>query len=338
MPDNKSDFNFDSSNLITYIFNRRKPIIIIVAVAIIVSGIISFLIESKFESTVIVFPANSTSISQELLNNNLIEKNILKFGDEEEVEQLIQVLNSDEIREKIIIKYNLAEHYQIDPKSYYPRTLLIKEYKDNVTISRTEYMSVEIEVLDKDPEISAMIANDIAEYLDTVMNRMQKERAFKALKIVESEYNSLKEHIAVLEDSLLDIRRMGIFDYESQSEVFNDAYAIAIAEGRIDGAKKIEEKLKLLAEYGGIYSNLRNLLVYEIEKVSILESKYREAKVDLEQDLPHKFVVNNAQVAEKKSYPIRWLIVTISTLASFILTILLMIIFDNIKKKSLKSI
>lgn len=337
MTETGNSFNFDSSNLINYVFSKRKPLIIIIGIAVIVSALVSFLIEPKYKSTVIVFPASSASVSHELLNTNLIEKNILKFGDEEEVEQMMQVLRSDEIREKIFLKYNLAEHYRIDPKSAYPRTRLINEYKNNVTISRTEFMSVEIEVLDRDPVISAAIANDVAEFLDTVMNRMQKERAYKALKIVEVEYNNLRAHVAVLEDSLLEIRRMGVFDYESQSEVFNDAYAIAIAEGRLDGAKKIEEKLKILAEYGGIYSNLRNLLVYETEKISILESKYREARVDLEQDLPHKFIVNNAQVAEKKAYPIRWLIVTVSALAAFILTILLMIIFDSIKKKNLES-
>ena len=338
MTDNNSDYSFDSSGLFNFIFKHRKPLIIITGIAILISAAISLLIEPKFKSTVIIFPASSSSVSHELLNENLVEKNILKFGEEEEVEQLMQVLQSDEIRDKIVEKYNLYDHYKIDPKSPFRKTKLIEEYNSNISIVRTEFMSIEIEVLDIQPDSAKKIANDIAAYLDTVMNRMQKDRAYKALKIVENEYNQLKKHIETLQDSILKIRKLGVFDYESQSEVLMDAYAQALAEGRLEGAKKIEEKLEILAEYGGAYASLRDLLIYEIEKLSILESKYQEAKVDVEQDLPHKFIVNNAEAAERKAYPIRWLIVSISTLATFILALLVLIVVENLKKKDLRNI
>jgi uncharacterized protein involved in exopolysaccharide biosynthesis len=67
--------------------------------------------------------------------------------------------------------------------------------------------------------------------------------------------------------------------------------------------------------------------------LSEIESKYIEAKIDVEQDLPHKFVVNEAVKAEKKSYPVRWLIVMISTISSFILSIIVLVILENLKKK-----
>lgn len=333
MSNNNIEYNFDSSGLFSFIFKHRKPLIIITGIAILLSSAISFIIEPKFKSTVIIFPASSTSVSHELLNENLVEKNILKFGEEEEVEQMMQVLQSDEIRDNIVKKYNLYKHYEIDTTSKFPKTKLIQEYNNNISINRTEYMSIEIEVLDKNPDTASNIANDIAAYLDTVMNRMQKSRAVKALKIVEKEYLSLKDHIKMLQDSIDALRALGIFDFESQSEVLMDAYAQALAEGRLEGAKKVKEKLDILAKYGGTYATMRDLLIYEIEKVSKLESKYQEAKVDVEQDLPHKFVVNKAQPAERKSYPVRWLIVLISTLSAFLLTVLLLIIIENVKKK-----
>lgn len=329
------NFNFDSPDLLTFMLKRRKPLIILTAIAFLISVISAFfIITPKFKSTVIIFPTSSSSVSHELLTDNLSEKNILKFGEEDEVEQLLQILSSDDIRNKIIKKYNLFEHYNIDINSSYPNTKLKNEYKNNVRFTKTKYLSVKIEVLDKEPQMAADIANDIVVYLDTIINKMQRERAVQALKIVEKEYLFLKEHIKFLQDSILQIRRLGIFDYESQSEVFNDALATALATGKLSGIKKLEDKLAILAEHGGAYISIRDLLEFEIKKLSILESKYQEAKVDSELDLPHKFIVNHAEKSEKKSYPVRWIIVLISTILTFIFSLLLLIILEAFKKKT----
>jgi len=54
-------------------------------------------------------------------------------------------------------------------------------------------MAVQISVLDKDPQMAADIANKIADLLDSTKNQMQRQRAFSGYRIVEAEYNSLKE-------------------------------------------------------------------------------------------------------------------------------------------------
>lgn len=325
-----TDYNFDSTSLLVYLYKKRKPLFIITFLAVIVSVIVSYTIEPRYKSTVVLFPASSGSISQSLLTANVAKKDILKFGEEEEVEQLMQALYSDEIRDRIIEKYKLMAHYDIDTASRYPYTNLAEKFQNNISFIRTEYMSIEIQVLDTDPQVAADIANDIAALVDTTMNHMKKDRALKALKLVEKEYIALKDHVSQLNDSLRSISEKGVNDYESQSEVFNAAYAKAIIEGKYEGAKLLEEKLAVLAKYGGTYLLITNLLEFEADKLSELEAKYAEAKLDYEQDLPHKFIVNSAVKAEKKSYPIRWLIVAVSTLATFVLALLALILGDKI--------
>lgn len=334
MEDNSEDkYNFESVNLVEYIAGRKKPLLIVAVIALIISTIIAFTIKPKFKSSVVLFPASSSSISQALLTPNIAKKDILKFGEEEDVEQLIQILNSYEIRDRIIAKYKLLDHYKIDPAAKNKRTKLYEEYEDNISFTRTEFMSIKIDVLDTDPQTASNIANDIAAFLDTTINRMQRERAYKAFIIVEKEYTDLKRHVKVLKDSLKLIQGKGVFDYESQSEVFNQAYATAIGQGKKEGARDLEEKLKILALYGAEYASIRDLLVYETEKLSNLETKYRESKVDLNSDLPHKYIVNKGIKAEEKSYPIRWLIIVLSTFSAFLVALLSLIIFDNLKKK-----
>jgi uncharacterized protein involved in exopolysaccharide biosynthesis len=324
---------FEAENVLDLIIRRRTPLFIIVFAAAVLSAIASLTIQPKYKSTVILFPVSSSSISQALMAQNSGEKEILKFGEEEEVEQMMQVLQSNTIRNRVIDKFNLMEHYDIDPKGKYPATILYEKYKKNIKINRTEFMSVEIVVLDHSPDTAALIANEISAQLDSVMNEMQQDRALKAFRLVEMEFNKQRKKIQSIRDTLEMLGEVGIVEYESQSEVFNDQYATAIAQGNFKGAARLKEKIDTLAKYGSLYVSMHEQMTSEIKKLSEIESKYIEAKIDVEQDLPHKFVVNEAVKAEKKSYPVRWLIVMISTISSFILSIIVLVILENLKKK-----
>ncbi len=287
MQDSEQYSNID---LLRFLIKNLKPIMLVTIFGAIASIVISLLITPKFKSSVVIFPASTSSVSKALLTDmSRAPKDVLKFGEEEETEQLLQILQSDEIKARIIQKYDLMNHYEINPESKYKKTKLLNEYIDNISSKKTEYQAVEIKVLDTDPEIAAAIANDIASLLDTIYNKIQKERALKALAIVEDVYFKQKEFVKQLGDSIQLIKNKNI----SSSLI-----------------KQHEEELKQL---------------------SLLKSKYSEAKVDAYNDLPHKYIVNPAQVSEKKSYPVRWLIVSISTLATFIFTFFLLLLLDKYK-------
>ena len=282
-----------------------------------------------------MFPASSASISKTLISNVGNPKDdLLKFGAEEEGEQLLQVLNSEEIRSRIIQKYNLAKHYKIDTATHFWKTRLYNEYKGNITFRRTEYMSVIIEVLDTQTDTAAFIANEISNQVDTVMTRIQHDRAKQALAIVEKEYNDMVNQMDQMGDSLKKIRELGVINYKSQSKAFNDAYAKVLVQGNAQGIKLIEAKLKILAKYGGNYNAISDLLLDETLRLSELKGKYMEAKVDAEQSISHKFVVDKAYSSEKKAYPIRSLIVLVSTLSTFFVALLLLIMRDSITHKT----
>lgn len=331
---NRSEFN--TTNFLLFIYKWRKPLIIIGLLAVIISSVVSLFIPDKYKSTVILFPTSTNAVSKALLSENTSAKqDILEFGEEEQSEQLLQILNSSQIRSKIIEKFDLMTHYGIDKEGKYRMTNLVNEYNSNITFRRTEYMAVEISVLDEDPQMAADIANAISELLDTVKNQMQHERAVQALRIVENEYSGLKLQVKQMEDSLDALRRLGINDYETQAEAYNTQLAIALAKNNIAGVRAIEEKLKLLGEYGGNYVSLRDELEHEKKQLSAVKAKYEEAKVDAEQELPAKFVVDRAYKAEKKSYPVRWIIVVVSSLSALFTAIVFLVIVDNIRKKKM---
>lgn len=325
--------DFNSQNILHFLYKWRKQLIVIAIGAVIVSSVIALAIRPKYKSTVILFPATTSSISKALLSeNNFKTDDVLAFGAEEEAEQMLQILNSDEIRARISDKYNLMKHYGIDSTDKFKRTKLYEEFQSNITFKRTEFMSVKIEVLDTDPDTAALIANDIAALHDSTKIRMQRERAIQALNIVKKEYFDKDAEISRMTDSIKVLNSKGLYDYESQTEVISEQYAIALSKGDQRAVKALEEKLEIVATYGSAYVSLRDNLELQRKQLNLLKTKYEGAKADAEQVMPQKFVVSNAYPAEKKSYPVRWVIVVVSTLTTLLLAVIGILLIENIKQ------
>lgn len=323
----------DSTHLFAFFYKWRKTIIAVAILSFVSSAGVAWMIPEKFKSTVVLFPAPSVSISKSLMSQNSSpQSDLLQFGEEDDMERMLQVLHSEEIRERIVNKYKLSDHYGIASDDPFRKTLLRQEYDDNIQFKKTEFMSVKIEVLDRDRDMAANIANDIAALFDSTMTRMKKERAIDAFNIIKREYGYFQKEIDTKEDSLHKLMALGVNDYESQADRLNEALGKAIVEGKTAAAAALAEKVKVLSEYGTAYMSLRDNLYRMREQSNILKEKYDQAKVDAEQSLPEKFVVDRAFAAEKKSYPVRWIIVTVATIASLIITLLSIAILENFKK------
>lgn len=311
----QTGYNFNSVDLLIYIWKKRAIFIVVGLIAGIASIVISLLITPMFQSSVIMFPASSASVSKDLLSQNYSgRQDIHGFGEEQEAEQLLQVLNSEPIRSRIIEKYNLLEHYEIKPGEKYPLTRLYETYKSNINFRLTEFMSVEISVMDRDPEYAANMANDIAALVDTVYNNMKKARAREALRLVEREYLEAANKLTVLRDSL-------------------NLLSEQVSQNLNTGGDPGNNFIKAISENGALYISMMNLVRYETALVTDLSLKYKEARLEAEQNLPYKFVVEEAYPSEKKAYPKKSLIVIVSTFASLLFALIVLIVIDNIRER-----
>jgi capsular polysaccharide biosynthesis protein len=329
----KKGEDFDSSNLVIFLYKWRKPLFIVMVTALVGSWFFSspWFITPKFKSTVIMFPASSSSISKSLLNEQSVKgQDITAFGEDDQAEQLLQILNSNKIRDRVMRKFDLMKHYDIDSTSEVKYSNLFKEYDNNITFRRTEFMAVQISVYDKDPQVAADIANTIASLLDSAKNDMMRQRSVKGFQVVEAEYNSMKAEKDKIVDSLITLGSLGVNDVEYQSQVLNQQLAITIMNGNRTAQAALQKKLDVLGKYGGIYMALKNSLEFKTEQLILLETKYKQAKVDAEENLPQKFIVSDAYKAEQKSYPIRWLIIMVSTVAALFMSIIVIMVMEKI--------
>lgn len=328
---------YDAFDLLKFAWDKKFLLLGITVLGAVISVVVSLQMTDRYRSSVVLFPAASVSLSKSLVETSSISmdsRDILSFGKEEDAERMLQILNSNQIKEYIVKKYDLMNHYEIDmdPKNF-PYTKLDQKYQGYINFRRTEYQSIEISVLDTDPQYAANIANDIAAYIDSTIHNMQQERAIESFKIVEKEYNSAQRAIETLSDSIQKIRELGVIDYKSQASALNEAYAQALSRGNASAAQSVRKRMNTLAKYGGIYVELSQKLEAEIERHGQLKVKYAAAKVNVEQTVPQIFIVDKANPSERKYEPKRSIIVMVSTLSTFALAFLLLLIWDNVKAR-----
>jgi uncharacterized protein involved in exopolysaccharide biosynthesis len=326
-----TDTSLESTNLLVLLFKWRKPIIVACTVAAVVSAGVSLMMKEKYRSSVILYAAQQHSFGAQLLEDVKTE-DILAAGEEEDAERLIQMINSDQVRNRIIDKYKLYAIYEINPNDRGAKTIIGREYNDNVSAKLTKFGSVEIAVLDVDPDRAANMANDIALYADTLSNKLRSERAKQAFTYAESSLKLLEEEVRVMEDSMRVLQEMGVYSYLDQIAALTEMYGTAIAQGHPDRAQKLKEQMDFLSKYGTTYNRLTSRMEESYDKLGILRKRFDLMKIDVESNIANLSVVDSASPADKKFYPVRWLIVAMSVVSVFVFTVIFLLILDNFKK------
>lgn len=329
----------NSKCIVKLLLKNKLNVLIILVLAVVLAIIFSSktFIKPLYKSSVILYPTTTYSASKAVMNtNNLIYVDPLEIGDESQTEHMMQILNSGIIREKIIEKYDLMNHYGIDNDCEYKQSKLIKAYEDKIRIRRTEFNSVKIIVLDTDPEIASNIANDIAAMFDETMNEMQREISAKAFEIVEREYNNTIDEINVLEDSLNYYREKGVYNYDIQINTLSQQLATELAKGNDEGAKNIENQINKLSQNGHRFNDISNDIKIKKDYLTFLKTKYDDARLNATETIPHKLVITNAYISDKPVYPIRWVIVTVTFFATLIIIIMVLAAFEYSENKNNK--
>jgi uncharacterized protein involved in exopolysaccharide biosynthesis len=329
----KQDLNLDTerNNLVQFIWQQRKPIIIISAFAFVASVIVSFLITPLYLSTAIVFPAASSNVSFSEQRN--VKAAAMDFGEEDQAEQLVQILQSSRIRNKIVKKYDLFKHYEISQDDVNKNYKLNKAYNGYFTFTRTRFGSIQIDVLDKDPKLAAKMANEIIDLIDTVKNEMIRERTIPAFEVNKRKLSQLENQKDSILFQLDSLGKLGVVSNDIRSNLYQ-----ALVDSKNPAEKtELKDRIAINTAMGSRYDALehtRNELIIKIEEFRV---SYEQAESDANAQFNHKFVVEKAVVADKKEKPKRMIIVLIATIGGFIFAVFFLLIKQRIQELKLKA-
>lgn len=315
---------YNTSEIFGLLVRWWKQLLIVAVVATVLSALFSspFVITPKYKSFAVLYPAN-----------------IIPMGTETPTEQMLQVLESDNIRDSITELYHLFETYGIDPSGQSAQTALIREYQDNTIFRKTEYESVVIEVMDADPVQARDIVNSIIFYFNRKERSLQKEKSMELVKILQEQVSKKKAEMDSMEAILTNLRQdYGILDYSLQTEYATERYLEVISTpGKQAGAKEIEPLLNALKEKGGEFMSLNEHLWRIRGGYNNLKEQLEAAIRDVEKNLTYCNIITNPVVADKKAYPIRWLIVVVSVLGTLLMTFLFLSVFENMRGSGTKT-
>ena len=291
---------FENDEILAIVWRWKKELGIVFLAAFILSAFITspIVISPKYKSFARVYPGNLNSYSEESYS-----------------EQMLQLLESDIIRDQLIKEFNLAQHYDIAPDDKHRIDKLLKEFNDNVSFNKTKYESVEIEVIDESPDVAYRMLQRLIvifnEQVKSVQDQQTKE-AIKSIKYVISvkgkEIDSLERRINYLRD------RYGLLEFKSQVKNISKEYykLLASNNGSDDRLKKVRKELDNLKAKGTEFERLNNILESSRDEFNKVKIDYDYKLSELKRNKKFANVIVNPYKSDKKVYPVRWLAILIS--------------------------
>ena len=177
-------------------FFRRwwKLLVAVFIVASVVSLIVAMLIKPLYKSSAVIFPTSSNRISKAIMDYHY-SLDFMDYGIERDCEYAIQILSSKRMQQAVCEHFNLMEHYGIPADHQHRQHKLDVQYKSNITVRRTDFLGVEIGVLDQDAQWAADIANYIAAMYDTLCHDIHSDRAESAAEVMVEVCTAMEREI-----------------------------------------------------------------------------------------------------------------------------------------------
>lgn len=310
---------FTNTNLLKLIFKWKIHLTIIVLTAVVLAAIFSsaLFITPMFKSYALIYPSN-----------------VEPYSEESRSEQMLEFLKSKDIRDRIIQKYDLARRYKIDSSYKYFQSTIIYEYSQNVIISKTPFETIKIEVFDADPVVACNMVNDIIKFYDEKVLMTHHEKYTEVLNYIGNRLQAKQAEIDSVENILYDIRiQYGIIDYPNQSREVARGFLRTVDGNNAAQNINTREVLQLkenIEKYGGIYTYYNNRYYDLIAEYGKVKMDYDEALMYTTRTITYSNVISEPFPADKKSYPVRWVIVLLAAVGVFLASFVVILVMENV--------
>lgn len=303
---------FSNGKLFSFIWKWKWVFILTFIVATILGILFSGpkFITPKFKSEAVLYPLN--------LN---------EYGDESSTEQMLQILQSTDVKFRLIEAFDLYNHYDIDPNDPHAQTYMFDELNDHLSFSKTSYESVRIRVLDKDPSKAAAMADSINVYynqlvksFDNIKAKERIERGAREMAKIQLENDSLKQRLKKLR------KTYNLVHPKKQTREITEAY--------LKNSKQADKMYKNLVENSDELVFLDSLITFNNSRYIEYKDDHDEHITELNRKQVYSSVISKPVPADKKSYPVRWLILAGVILASLMFAFIVLLILEAIKSNS----
>ncbi|MFK8058407.1 MAG: hypothetical protein AB8F78_19940 [Saprospiraceae bacterium] len=348
-------------DVIGLLLKERKLLFGITAAAAILSILVALLLPVYYKASTTFLAA-----SPDLTNPSKLfgGKEVAVYGTGNDIERLMGIAASEETLGFLIDSFNLMEVYDIDPKSPRARNDVREALSDLYGVKRTQYDAVEITIEDKEPARAAAMANAARERVSGVIRRVTSNGQGEMASMYVNSIRMKRDRISSVQDSLQTLTKLyGIVDVQSQRESLSGLLgatergltsdsvkfsrlkrmrvggklrdSIRVLEARIEAQRstriQVVDQLNTFAAVSGIISALQTEFDIVSQQLAYDQERLRQFETMGSSDGQVIHLLDSAYVPDRKSRPVRSLIVIGSTLAAFLFAALGILLFDTYK-------
>ena len=304
------DNNFNNLSLVQLVLKWQWHIIIITVAAALCGAIFSssMFITPLYKSVAVAYPAN-----------------ISPYSDESETEQMLEIINSASIMDSVVEKYNLWEDYKINKADQFAKTYMINEYRSKIKIGKTPYEAVSVTVMDKDPFVACDIAKDILNFYDQKVHDLHTSKVAEVVDMYDMQLKMKQQDIDSLKQALTNLAtNYGVLNYSGQLR--------EVTRGFINGSNKANELKQNLEQYGADAVDLETKIIAEANTYSLIKRDYEQNLRFYNSNLTYSNIITEPFPADKKSFPVRWVVVALCGLGALLLSIVVIFVIENRKR------
>jgi uncharacterized protein involved in exopolysaccharide biosynthesis len=250
----KNEMNSKESKLSDYIYilyKWKKFILINLLIFAVLISLVVFLLPNQYKATatLMIPPDNQMGLGglTSLLGGktSIASAGSRLFGMSNTSEDIVLgILNSRTAITNVIMKFDLMDYYEIEDKNM---DKAIKAFRNDILADPNEFGMIEFSIINKDPEVSANIANYLVTLVDSLNIQFNIQRAKNNRIFIEKRYYQSVADLKIAEDSLYKFqKKYGIVAVPEQLEVT----VKAAAEIESELIKKEMESFFVLQGYG----------------------------------------------------------------------------------------
>lgn len=263
------------SDYIYVLYKWKKFLLINLFLVGLMATLFAFLLPNKYKATATIMIPPSDQMGLGGLTSLLGGKSSIAsmgskiFGVSNTSEDiLLGIINSRTALTDVINKFNLMEYYEINDNKI---DKALKAFKNDISCDPNEFGMIDFSILNKDPNVSAEMANYLVSLVDSMNIKLNIERAKNNRLYIESRYFQNINDLKSAEDSLYKFqRKYGIVAVPEQLEV--TVKAAAEIEALL--MKKEMESFFILQGYGENSPQYQGLQA----EVNLLKKKVQELK------------------------------------------------------------
>lgn len=309
----------------------------------------SFVLPKWYKATTSILPPKQ----QDILGSGSAASSVLKslpgvaklggFNQRSSSYNYLAVLKSRTAMEAVVKKFDLTHIYDVEDNSV---EKAIKELEGNVTFEETNEDYISVEVIDKDPQRAADIANFFVDQLNEISIKLGTQEARSNREFIEGRLVDSRRELRRCEDSLRNFQEMSGMVVTPEQVAGVEAIAslyglktkkeVELAIVRRNASKdnlavqqltaelsELTKKLSTIPQTGLRLLRLYRDVVIQQKIVEFLVPIYEQARIDEQKDVPVIVVLDKAVAPEKKFKPKRIVLVLTAFVLSLALSIVL---------------